>query len=168
MINEDNINLKVEILANGISDVDGYIRRTNDDIFYHVVDGANASSGSFSVASLDSAHIQSTTRESNSTFVWVGLSVVLGLCFFFMIENTLLQLTLMGISGLMGLYLLYDHFSQPNGLQVVLCTKSSEIRLKIFGHGRGKELSESLNNIIVTNGHPLDHNPVTKRTFAPR
>jgi hypothetical protein len=85
-----------------------------------------------------------------------------------MIENTLLQLTLVGISGLMGLYLLYDHFSQPNGLQIVLCTKSSEIRLKIFGHGRGKELSESLNNIIVTNGHPLDHNPVTKRTFAPR
>ena len=168
MFNEDNINLKVEILANGISDVDGYIRRANDDIFYHVINGANASSGSFSVDSLDSAHIQSTTRESNSTFVWVGLSVVLGLCFFFMIENTLLQLTLVGISGLMGLYLLYDHFSQPNGLQIVLCTKSSEIRLKIFGHGRGKELSESLNNIIVTNVHPLDHNPVTKRTFAPR
>ena len=168
MTNEDNKHLKVEILANGISDVAGYIRRTDDDIFYYVVEGANGSSGSFTVDSLDSAHIQSTTRESNSTLIWVALSAVLGLSFFFLIENTLLQLTLVGISGLMGLYLLYDHFSQPNGMQVVLCTKSSEIRLKIFGHGRESELNDSLHNVTIANVQQMDHNPVTKRIFAPR
>jgi hypothetical protein len=168
MANEQENRSTVQILADLQTDTLGFIKRVNDEIFYFIPDGSNVRSGSFDVTHLDSAHLQSTARESNSTLVWVALSVLLGISLFFMVENPLVKLVLVGITALMGFYLVYDHYSQPKGIEVVLCSKASQIKLTIKGQDREIELSNSLRRITLRD-KPLKETLATeKRIFAPR
>ena len=145
-----------------------FIERRGNQICYLITEHDNSRKGTIPAKSLDSVHLEYVRRESSSTIIWVILAVTLAIAFNFLIENNLIRLLGIGITCAMALYLLYEHYTGPAGINIVLCTRAAEVRMKIMDNFKTEEIEDFVDSLMTADSSPPTMEDSKPRIFSPR
>ncbi len=145
-----------------------YVEHDGSLINYTVTDEGGTHSGSVPVANVDSIHYETMERNSSSGLIWAALSIFLGLICYLIIENTFFQIASVCVSASMALYLVYTHYSETAGTELIICTALAEIRIILTGKEREREILIFTKSVLDYKSQNENVDSTYPRVFSPR
>ena len=141
---------------------------SENGISYRITGKDGKREGFIRYESVESIYVESMERQSKFTFLWLALLVVSILIAMASLDAFLMKTIALCLFTLMGSFLLFDHYSQPN--QSCLVIQSNAVSTKfplakeLSDHQVGQLMDDLLGH-LDTNVYPGSNR---ERIFIPR
>ena len=157
------------IFADGSSKEPNFLTTDGEILHYFIGEKNVRQFGTLKTRDIASAHIDSSSKSSLSTLIWVILSVLLGTLIYFGVDSPLVGLGAIIITSLAVLYFLYEHFKSDSGVSIVITTQTAEIKLRMGSESNYERFSEFVESLLVGMGEDQPtQNKFEERIFSPR
>lgn len=118
--------------------------------------------------SVESVYVESITRQSKFTFVWLAMLVVLIFISMAALDGLLIKIIALFIFTLMGAFLLVDHYSQENQPRLVIQSNGFSARFPLEKDLADHELRDLMGTVLEYINTDNSINPGVNKVFIPR
>jgi len=118
--------------------------------------------------SVESVYVESISRQSRFTFIWLAMLVVLIFIAMVALDGFFIKVIALSVLTLMGSFLLFDHYSQENQPCLVIQSNGFSLRFPLEKDLADCELKNLIGTVLQYVNTDNFAQPSVNRVFIPR